>query len=58
MEEFEQLKRLVTHIEEDVAKAQGGNQAANVRVRKAMQEIKKISQAVRARLLEMRQSPP
>lgn len=55
MEEFDRLKMLVEHAEIDVHKAAGGNQAASVRARKAMQDIKKASQAVRARLLEVRQ---
>ncbi len=56
MEEFDRLKKLVADVEVDVVKAEGGNQAASVRVRKVMQEIKKASQTVRTRLLEVRQA--
>lgn len=54
MEEFEQIKRLVTEAESDLAKAQGGNKAAGTRVRKHMQDIKSAAQAVRVKVLEMR----
>jgi len=54
MEEYETLKRLVAEIEDDVAKALGGNRAAGTRVRKIMQEIKSTAQEVRKRILEVR----
>ena len=54
MEAFDRLKQAVVAVEEDLAKAESGNKAAGTRVRKAMQEIKKIAQEVRVRLLEMR----
>jgi Histone H1-like protein Hc1 len=54
MTEFENLKKLVTEIEEDVAKAAGGNKAAGVRVRQAMQKIKSAAQEVRLKILEGR----
>lgn len=54
MEEFEELKRLVAEVEEDVAKAEGGNKAAGTRVRKLMQDIKSASQQVRQKVLELR----
>lgn len=57
MQEFEALKQLVADAEEHVAKCDAGNKAAGTRVRKQMQEIKKACQAVRARVLEMRQPP-
>jgi len=56
MEEFEQIKRLVAEAEGDLAKAQGGNKAAGTRVRKHMQDIKSAAQAVRVKVLEMRDS--
>jgi hypothetical protein len=55
MQEYEELKRLVTEAEEDVAKAEGGNKAAGTRVRKKMQEIKSKAQDVRKRVLEGRE---
>ena len=54
MPEFEQLKKLVTESEEDVAKAHGGNRAAGTRVRKKMQDIKSAAQEVRKKILEGR----
>jgi hypothetical protein len=54
MQEFETLKQLVEAIEIDINKAEGGNNAAGTRVRKQMQEIKKIAQDIRAKVLEIR----
>ena len=54
MQEYEALKTLVAEIENDVNKAEGGNKAAGTRVRKQMQDIKKASQVVRNRILEIR----
>ena len=56
MEDFETLKTLIQDVEEDVAKAEGGNKAAGTRVRKAMQEIKNAAQTVRKKILEVRSS--
>ena len=56
MQEYEALKALVTEIENDVSKAQGGNKAAGTRVRKQMQDIKKAAQEVRNAILEIRSS--
>ncbi|MFC1675958.1 histone H1 [Planctomycetota bacterium] len=54
MQEYEALKTLIAEIENDVNKAEGGNKAAGTRVRKQMQDIKKASQVVRNRILEIR----
>ena len=54
MEEYQQLKTLVLQIEDDLAKAVGGNKAAGTRVRKAMQDIKNMAQNIRKRVLEVR----
>ena len=54
MEAFDRLKQAVAAVEEDLAKAESGNKAAGTRVRKAMQDIKKIAQEVRVKILEMR----
>lgn len=54
MESYEQLKRLVADAEEDIRKAEGGNKAAGTRARQTMQEIKKIAQDVRQKILELR----
>jgi len=54
MQEYEDLKVLITEIEADVSKAQGGNKAAGTRVRKQMQKVKQAAQEVRNRILEIR----
>lgn len=54
MQEHENLKALVTEIESDINKAEGGNKAAGTRVRKQMQQIKQAAQSVRNRILEIR----
>jgi hypothetical protein len=56
MLEYENLKKLVESVAEDVAKAEGGNKAAGTRVRKAMQDIKNAAQTVRKKILEVRSS--
>ncbi|HEX7010018.1 MAG TPA: hypothetical protein VF184_08550 [Phycisphaeraceae bacterium] len=56
LEAYEQLKNLVASIEEDIRKAAGGNKAAGTRVRKQMQEVKNLAQAVRVKVLEQRES--
>jgi len=58
MQEFETLKRLIQEVEEDVAKASGGNKAAGTRVRKKMQDIKAAAQEVRKKILEGREAEP
>ncbi|HOF17916.1 MAG TPA: histone H1 [Phycisphaerae bacterium] len=54
MQEFEELKQKVAEIEAEVVKADSGNRAAGVRVRKGMQEIKQLCQKVRDRILQDR----
>lgn len=54
MQAYESLQALVTEIEADINKAEGGNKAAGTRVRKQMQEIKKAAQSVRNGILEIR----
>jgi len=54
MQEYEDLKALITEIEDDINKAEGGNKAAGTRVRKQMQKIKQAAQVVRSRVLEIR----
>lgn len=56
LEAYEQLKRLVAEVEEDVRKAAGGNKAAGTRVRKSMQDVKNAAQALRVQVLENRES--
>ena len=56
MQSYEEMKRLIESITEDVAKAEGGNKAAGTRVRQAMQEIKNKAQDIRKEVLELRGS--
>ena len=53
---FEAIKEKVTEAEGDVAKFVAGNSAAGSRVRKAMQELKDLAQAVRKEVLETKES--
>lgn len=55
MEPFETLKKLIVEAEADVLKWKGGNKAAGVRVRKAMQDIKEAAQNVRVAVLDTRE---
>jgi len=55
MLEYEELKRKVAEVEEDLIRVeQKGNKAAGTRVRKGMQEIKALAQAIRVKVLELR----
>jgi hypothetical protein len=56
MQEYEDLKTMVAEIEDDLNKAEGGNKAAGTRVRKQMQQIKKVAHAIRSKILELRSS--
>ena len=56
MQEYEDLKTMVAEIEDDLNKAEGGNKAAGTRVRKQMQQIKKVANAIRSKILELRSS--
>ncbi len=58
MEEYQQLKQIVDQIAEDMAKASGGNKQAGTRVRKAMQDVRKMAQNIRVKILEMRTQAP
>lgn len=53
-ETYEQLKSLVSSLEDDIQKASGGNKAAGTRVRKLMQDVKNCAQALRVKVLENR----
>ena len=54
MQQYEDLKGLITEIESDINKAEGGNKAAGTRVRKQMQKVKQAAQTVRNCILEIR----
>lgn len=48
MENFNDLKTLISSMEEDVVKFyEKGNKAAGVRVRKTLQEVRTLAQAMR-----------
>jgi len=48
METFNELKTLISSMEEDVTKFYGiGNKAAGVRVRKMLQEVRTLAQIMR-----------
>jgi hypothetical protein len=55
---YRQLVKLVHDAEADVQKASGGNKAAGTRVRKTMQDVKKIANDLRVKILETREVPP
>ena len=47
MESVEKIQEVLDNIQSDVTKFGGGNKSAGPRIRKAMQEIKKLAQDVR-----------
>ncbi len=54
LDTYEQLKSLIGSVEDDLRKAAGGNKAAGTRVRKLMQDVKNLAQALRVKVLENR----
>jgi len=55
MKRFEELKALIASIEPDAEKFYSkGNSAAGTRVRKGMQDLKNIAQAIRAEVQELK----
>jgi rubrerythrin len=53
MEIFDNIKEIIVEAEEDVSKFyENGNKAAAVRIRKAMQDIKKLAQDLRVHVQE------
>ena len=57
MENFENLKTLVAHLEEDATKFYDkNNKAAGTRVRKGCQEIKNLCQTIRVEVSELKKS--
>ena len=55
MKKFEELKALIASIEPDAEKFYSkGNSAAGTRVRKGMQDLKNIAQAIRAEVQELK----
>ena len=56
MDLLDQMAQLIESIREDYGKAKGGNKAAGTRVRKTMQDVKKVAQEIRQEMLESRDS--
>ena len=55
MQKFQELKNLIASLENDADKFYNkGNSAAGTRVRKGMQELKNIAQAIRAEVQELK----
>ncbi len=55
MKKFEELKNLIASIEPDAEKFYSkGNSAAGTRVRKGMQDLKNIAQAIRAEVQDLK----
>jgi len=53
---YDRLLEVVQEARTDFEKAETGNKAACTRVRKTMQEIKDLAQAIRKEMLELRDS--
>ena len=54
MDLLDQMAQMIESIREDYGKAKGGNKAAGTRVRKTMQDVKKLAQEIRQEMLESR----
>ena len=51
MEKYQELKELVAQLEDDFDKFYAkGNKAAGTRLRKAMQQLKELAQAIRVEI--------
>ena len=51
---YNNLQKVVAEVQPDLEKAERGNKSAAVRVRKAMQEVKKIAQDLRKEMMEIK----
>lgn len=56
MKNYEALKAIIAGMENDVTKFYGGNNAAGTRVRKQLQELKKVCNDMRANVQEVKES--
>ncbi len=57
MEQYEKLKELVANLEDDVTKFfEKGNKTAGTRVRKTLQDAKKLAQELRISIQETKNS--
>ena len=52
--EFDQLQNVINDCQSDVTKFVEGNNSAGTRVRKAMQNIKSMAQAIRVEVQEQK----
>lgn len=52
MKSFQDLESLIASASEDAAKFEKGNKTSGTRLRKKMQEVKKLAQAVREEVSE------
>lgn len=50
------MKDVIDTCRDDIAKAQNGNRAAGTRVRTAMQNVKKLAQEIRQKVLEVQKT--
>ena len=55
---YDKLQDIVNDCQNDVTKFVEGNNSAGTRVRKAMQEVKKIAQEIRLEVQEQKSSVP
>jgi hypothetical protein len=57
MEKFNELESLVASMKEDITKFyEKSNKAAGVRVRKTLQDVKAIAQAIRVEISEQKKA--
>jgi hypothetical protein len=53
MDKYKELETMVTNLKDDVTKFyEKGNKAAGVRIRKSLQDIKALAQAIRVDISE------
>ena len=57
-ESYSRLERIITDSMLDASKFVNGNNSAGTRVRKVMQEVKKIAQNIRTEVQEQKNSIP
>ena len=55
---YDKLQDVINDTQSDVTKFVEGNNSAGTRVRKAMQEVKKIAQEIRLEVQEQKSSVP
>jgi hypothetical protein len=56
MEKYEELKQAVAEMDVDVQKFAKGNHAAGTRLRKSLQNVKRIAQEMRVHVQEQKKS--